>query len=334
MTVLENNIRLTFPVMSVFRYDYWIAIPKYAQTINNANLYAIVKRPVAYFSKYSILESGKILSLSIKLDGIEDFEVEILIPAEGNSEVWRDGFIDVRDDPCFLNNKDKRVCIWIIVRSGEEEESYSLSVDELLYSIYNGLFPAALRNAEQTDLSVFVTYEVLYVGECVEETLTKRFSAHHALLDILKKERVISDTFDKNDEILIMPMIVDSYASSMLSGDSTEADIEELMGDYSFSSKTISLDCEKALVQNMQPKYNKITFKNYPISKDGLYNHNLKGIVYRLDDFVILSYGDGKLIKGPIMGDITLASTIVVSDKCMVVYDSLPNIITEFGITF
>lgn len=38
------------------------------------------------------------------------------------------------------------------------------------------------------DITPFVTYEVLYVGQCTHEHIFKRFKNHHALIDILINE--------------------------------------------------------------------------------------------------------------------------------------------------
>ena len=68
--------------------------------------------------------------------------------------------------------------------------------DELYYS--NDGFHIAI----QGDFTSAITYEVLYVGECVGEKLTQRFKAHHALQDMLIEEKVISPSFDKSEELI------------------------------------------------------------------------------------------------------------------------------------
>jgi hypothetical protein len=62
--------------------------------------------------------------------------------------------------------------------------------------------------------------------------------------------------------------------------------------------KRIFLDAEKALIRAMTPKYNKELFKNYPVSKDGLYNDNFDTISYTFTDPITLVYETGEIQGG------------------------------------
>jgi len=161
----------------------------------------------------------------------------------------------------------------------------------------------------QSDFTSAITYEVLYVGECVGEKLTQRFKAHHALQDMLIEEKVISHSFDKSEELILMPFTIDSYMCTMLTGLSPENDwMKALTGDFDVTSNQISLDAEKALVHGMNPKYNHIRFKNYPLSKDGLYKSDASVFYYSIAENIILKYDAGNIIGCP---ETSFASSIV-----------------------
>ena len=161
----------------------------------------------------------------------------------------------------------------------------------------------------QGEFSSAITYEVLYVGEAVREKLTQRFKAHHALQDMLIEEKVISPSFDKSEELILMPFTIDSYMCTMLTGFSSENDWSKAFSaNFDVTPNQISLDAEKALVHGMNPKYNCIRFKKYPFSKDGLYKSDASVFCYAIAEKMILKYDAGNVIGCP---ETAFASSIV-----------------------
>ena len=141
------------------------------------------------------------------------------------------------------------------------------------------------------DIRPFITYSILYVGQCIKEPLTKRFKAHHALMDMLIEEHAISSKTTSSAEIMLMPFVSDTYISTSLTGDSSEEDfINALTNNYSFGNDTVIKDSEKALVHALNPKYNKIRFKNYPKSEDGLFNTEADVFCYSIAENMILKH--------------------------------------------
>ena len=91
------------------------------------------------------------------------------------------------------------------------------------------------------------------------------------------------------EELILMPFTIDSKMCTMLTGFSPENDwIKAFSGDFDVTPKRISLDAEKALVHGMNPKYNRIRFKNYPFSKDGLYKSDASVFCHSIADNMIL----------------------------------------------
>ena len=70
-----------------------------------------------------------------------------------------------------------------------------------------------------------------------------------------------------------------------------------LLGKNHPEQKTIFLDAEKALVNALQPKYKEI-YKNYPKSKDGLFQHKLDAFSYTFVDPISLLYDQGAIEGG------------------------------------
>ena len=153
----------------------------------------------------------------------------------------------------------------------------------------------------------------MYVGQCVRESLTKRFKAHHALQDMLIEEDVISRQYDKADELMLMPLGIDSNILSVLTPENIERDfVKVFTNDFNFNMKEVILDAEKALVHNMNPKYNKIKYERYPRSRDGLDNIDAHVFSYSLSEFAILKYTDCLVVGFP---DDIYASKIVGDDQ-------------------
>ena len=83
-------------------------------------------------------------------------------------------------------------------------------------------------------------------------------------------------------------------------GDVIATDVMDMvMGVNIPTPKIISLDAEKALIQSMQPKYNKEYYKNYPVSKDGLYRYNLDRYSFQIHSPIILEYSNGEIVGMP-----------------------------------
>ena len=201
--------------------------------------------------------------------------------------------------------KASRIYLFAQDEFGKAVATVGFTFDELIYYCGKGLVQCILEG----NYSQAITFNTLYVGQCVSEKLTQRFKAHHALQDMLIEERVISPDFDKTDEIILMPFCVDSYMSSMLTGFSSKEDwIKALTGHFDVTPNQISLDAEKAFVHGMNPKYNKIRFKKYPYSKDGLFYSDATVFCYAIAENIILKYDSGLIIGS---SDIAYASSII-----------------------
>lgn len=152
------------------------------------------------------------------------------------------------------------------------------------------------------NIEPFITYEVLYVGKYDNEHIFYRFKHHHALQDLLIKEKIIPKDYDKANDLMILPFYVENEVITLLNDESFKKELmNSLIGQFPFSNQNIILDAEKALVNALSPKYNKVKFKSYPKSKDGLYNKKLSLINYSIREDIILRYGEN-YIRGDVKG--------------------------------
>lgn len=309
--VLETNLYLTHAPISVKDFNYIqkasTSNPEFLQEkecLDNASLYIIGKREVPVFVPRREISDKDNLILDVE---VGNTSLRIIISAQENPQFSLNGFAGIKTEPEGLL-KAQKVLLFSYNDKGEAVCTIGFTLDELIYYCGNGCFSIVL----QDDLTPAITYNVLYVGEAVKEKLTQRFKAHHALQDMLIEEKVISPNFDKSEELVLLPFTVDSYMCSMLTGFSSENDwLKVFTGNFDVTTNQITLDAEKALIHGMNPKYNHIQFKNYPLSKDGLYKSDANVFSYSIAESIILKYEAGNII-GCI--DTAFASSIV-SDK-------------------
>lgn len=306
--ILETNLHLTHSPISIKDFNrikkahahnpkLWSEKEK----LDNASLYIIGKREVPVFVPRREISDEHCLVLDVEI-GKASFR--IFIPALENPLFSLNGFAGIKTEPEGLEKAQK---VWLFAFNDRNEAvcHIGFTFDELIYYCSNDCFHITM----QGNFIAAITYEVLYVGESVGEKLTQRFKAHHALQDMLIEEKVISPSFDKSEELILMPFITDSYMCTMLTGFSPENDWRKtLIGDFDIIPSQISLDAEKALVHGMNPKYNRIRFKNYPFSEDGLYKSDANVFCYSIAENMILKYDTGNIIGCP---ETAFASSIV-----------------------
>lgn len=304
--ILETNLHLTHAPISIKDFNRIKKAPvlnpelwNEKERLDKASIYIIGKREVPVFVPQREISDESYLILDVEV-GKASFR--IFVSAQENSKYSLNSFAGIKTEPEGLE-KAQKVWLFSFNDKGEAVPNIGFTFDELYYS--NDGFHIAI----QGDFTSAITYEVLYVGECVGEKLTQRFKAHHALQDMLIEEKVISPSFDKSEELILMPFTINSRMCTMLTGFSSENDFMKVFtGNFDVTPNQISLDAEKALVHGMNPKYNRIRFKNYPFSKDGLYKSDASAFYYSIAENMILKYDAGNIIGCP---ETTFASSIV-----------------------
>lgn len=308
---LDSRLKLTYSPLTLFEFENFKTDQDIYDYLSLTSIYVIAKRALPIMTLIKADSNG--FHISIGLDGKSEI-LEIIMRSKDNEKLFGSGLSAIRTGSNVVNKPDVFNSITLFRNNkGEDEFILNANLDRLIHLSSNKLINLCFKG----DITPFVTYEVLYVGQCVGEHIFQRFNAHHALQSILIKENIIPQDYDKVNDLLILPFEVDSDVVSIITGDKDENEnefIEAMTGKFSFGYKEISLDCEKALIRAMTPKYNKTKFKQYPKSSDGLFSRSLDSYSYRIFENVVFGYDSGNKIHGDVTGvDASLIS--IIDDK-------------------
>jgi len=178
-----------------------------------------------------------------------------------------------------------------------DENGYGswFSPEKFLFDHWNELYASDV----QGEISDFLKYKVHYIGKATEEHVIKRLTGHEHLQDILSIEHPLHYGSLPTDEIAILFYeFSDNIHLAMFSQDDDISEMFQQMVDGNLPvipKKRIYLDAEKALIHALKPKHNKLFYKNYPQSKDGLKQELLDVFTYTFFDPITLVYAEGEI---------------------------------------
>lgn len=312
MQSINNYLKLSYSPLTLYEFDMFKGRDEYIEKqLQLTTIYMIVKRPLPIMKLISADPSH--FHISVSLDETNT-SCEIIMVTGDNNNLFPKGMHSIQR---FSNlndrNPDERFhAITLNRENGTNDGEFVLhaNFDRLIHLAFNKCINIRIKG----DITPFITYEVLYVGQCVNEHIYQRFKAHHALQNILIQEEIIPPDYDKANDLLILPFHIESDVYSCLCGTSNDTDIDQftdaILGNIPYSSEVISRDCEKALIHAIDPKYNIKKFKQYPKSSDGLFKYNLSSCIYTISEKLILSYSSDKKIYGDYNDNSTLISII------------------------
>lgn len=289
MECMNGYLKLAYSPMTGYEFDKYHDDVDIRDFLQYCNLYMIVEKPLVVMHLVKACSEG--IHLRITMRGVKE-ECEILFLVEDNPKLLH-GFNAMRMGNNTTVPEDFHS---ITLYRNEEEFIMSANFERLVHLNTNGIIKLRVKG----NFDPFLTYKVLYVGQCTSEHIFERFKTHHAYLEILVKEQIISQTYDKINDIMILPFRMENDLISIINGNSSITQYHQMFSKKEITEKTIALDCEKALIKAMTPKYNKILFNNYPKSEDGLYNFNLSLCCYRILELMLLEYGEEKYIFGDV----------------------------------
>jgi len=187
-----------------------------------------------------------------------------------------------------------------------------ITPDKFLHHYWDGILEAKVEG----DYKDFTTFKVHYVGESTDQEIWKRLTGHEKLQDILTLEEAFHyESINTHEIVLLLFKIGNSESVTIFDGTGDMDDfIESLINPSLPSKEKITLDVEKALIKLLRPnkKYNKIQYKQYPKSKDGLYEDGFDWVSYKIQDDITLQYEDVMIIGSTKMEEST---TIIVEDN-------------------
>lgn len=287
-------------------YEFCHATEKMKHDMDDAHLYIIAKRelPIMHFKSMGRDE----ICLVVNMES-HKAPIEIVIRAHDNSKVFPDGFWGIKTGSNLIGSDPGEKFHYLSIASGINTNTDELifdfhtNFDRLIHLYHHNLLKLEIHG----DVTPFITYEVLYVGQCAKQHITKRFDGHHAISEIMGSEIIVPKDHDKNEEIIIIPFKLNSIEITSLTADTMTTELDKVVataeGNGVASDNEYIYDGEKALIRALDPKYNKDKFLNYPQSENGLYQHEFDSIGYAIDEDIILYYGESNMIFGGSMGE-------------------------------
>ena len=299
MHSIQSILKLGYAPMTLFEFNHYAKDDDVVRYLSSVSLYIIARRNLPVMSLLDSSTSG--IKLSVTMSDVES-NLEIMMLQKDNDGLFGTEGIDrigtgsnIKDQPTKFQS------ISLFRKSGDESINVlNASFDRLIHLHSNG----QIRLRVKGDITSFLSYTVLYVGSCTKEHIFKRFKSHHALQRVLVEEEIIPPNYDKANELLLLPFGINSEVISNLTMSNNEDDfVDALMGNFRFGHQEISLDCEKALVKAMSPRYNITKFSKYPKSSDGLAPHQIDRVVFEIRENILLCYDGENRIRGDINGE-------------------------------
>lgn len=302
--IIHPDFVMSYPAMTVYEFEHFKEEKEVLECWKKASVYIICQRPVLYFDEIIFDEDNSDISLKIKQ---RDDPKEILVTFNiaGNEECLgkSDGFwIEVQ----FFDNKGEKKqpymnAAGIKIFNNDKDFLLWLTPERLLYMYWTGQFEAEFEG----DVHDFIKYNVHYIGQAKNQNIWDRLTGHEKLSKVLALEHpFIEGEFSPYELSLIFLQFKGFREDTMLVPDeSSSDDIVDLHGKRmkemdivnSFIPSTFDEimpfavnDFEAYLINLLEPKYNKILFKNYPDLKRGLTSIGFCGANYEILLFATL----------------------------------------------
>lgn len=241
--------------------------------IRQSDFYMIGGRAQATFSDFTFDPSAGRLHFSIEVAGSKkDSGYIILEEIPYINESPDDLDIQVRYGSAFIR-------IYVINGNGDKDIIAAYIPDDIL-----------MRRGRKEDLIggfdsylELAIYDLLYVGIAKKgDTYDRLFAkGHKARMEILANEPQRFPGARVSDETYLFPFKVEPLLMRVFGVDS---EIEDEDMDFSYDSKRLVADAEKAMVSLLKPEYNSTLYPNYPKGKDGLYGTGLSAYSYAISE--------------------------------------------------
>ena len=300
---LLNQLKLAYAPLTAYEFAM-IKDDKFInEALRKASLYFIGQRPVISFE--NVIPNPSVYHLNFEIHQKGNPNI-LICQLPFDQEVFglkKDNCVDLALN--FFNKSIKsesppfqNIHSFSLVRQTKEGNEFIIwfSPEKLLQNWWEGSIDCKIEG----DWKSFINYKVHYVGKATKQTISKRLTGHSTFQDILSMEEPVTEKQIPANEIVILPFEFQDNLQIQSFGDST--DTSEMVSSFLEQNypeqEKFFLDAEKALIKAMKPLYNKELFKNYPISKDGLYQNNYDAISYTFMDPIVLTYEKGEIRGG------------------------------------
>jgi hypothetical protein len=291
-----SYLKLAYSPLSTFDFSLIKGEKIFAEILGQSNLYVICQRPILYFDNVVFNNESASMSFQIKQESNKEI-LECTLPLK-QENITTDLTKEIigafgRNDKSLKCDKQpiRRVDGFHIYQ--ENEHLIWFTPEKFLQNYWVEAIEAEIIG----NIRLFTNYTVLYVGKAIKQHILKRLESHSTLLEILMKESPLTNTNATNHEIVLL--FFKYYDNLLTSTFAPDEDIQEMVGmmqGEGYPHKVhVDNDVEKALIRALNPTYNKIKFKCYPESKDGLHSYNFDTISYSLSDPIALVYQNGTI---------------------------------------
>ena len=275
---LLNRLYLIYPPFTNQEGEWLYKDKEVRENVKSSKLYMIVQREEVFFKEYEDIK------VSIP-DGVIKFKLQM---GKGFSPIIR---LDIkRTLQYFFKNPDVEMRLELgdrlirITDSTNNKVILWFTPNKFLFDYYRGNVITSIDG--EFNHRNFTRYYLHYVGISKENDSFSRLfkNAHHGRLKILSNESPINCCSRVTDEMLLLLFDIDKTNINIASnGDN----IEEWFG-YTTDSIKVVADAEKAFVNLLETKYNKVRFTKYPLGSDGLVEQGLKRYGYSIGDDISL----------------------------------------------
>jgi hypothetical protein len=289
-------LKLAYSPLSTFDFSLLRDDPIFEKILEQSNLYVICQRPILYFDNIIFNNQDAAINFEIRQENKNDV-LKCNLPLNQRNittDLTKEIFAAFgRNDKSLKSDKQpiRRVDGFHLYQ--DDEHLIWFTPEKFLQNVWVDQIEADITG----DIRLFTKYSVLYVGKAIKQHILKRLESHSTLLEILMKEAPLTNTNATNHEIVLLFFkYYDNLLTSSFSPDEDSKLMVNVLQGEGYPEKThVDNDVEKALVKALNPQYNKIKFKQYPESIDGLYSYKFDTISYSLSDPIALVYENGTI---------------------------------------
>lgn len=264
--------------------------------IRQSDFYMIGGRPQASFSDfYHAPDTGQLY-----------FSLGVAGGKKDSGSILLDQIPYIYESPDDLDIRvkfgDSHIAVFVVHEDGNEEPIEVFTPDDVL--MRRGRKEYLIGGLDSyLDLA---TYDLLYVGIAKKgDTYDRLFAkGHQARTQILANEPQRYPGARVSDETYLFAFKVEPLLMRVFGPDS---EIEDGDLDFSYDSKRLVADAEKAMVSLLKPEYNNTLYPNYPKGKDGLYGTGLTAYSYAISEGMAFRTAYGT-IKGGREREVTLSN--------------------------
>lgn len=277
---LINSLQLQYPPISNQEAEWLKEDPEVVERMKRSRLYMIGQREELLFDDPEFDQLTGRIRVVFRSHTGQACQGEIeLGTKEVIAALMKEMEVDVEAGP-------KMIRIFTPDKEGRPNEVLRwFTVDLLLFNKWRR-DPAIIGFDNYRDFS---RYKLLYVGVASKgnsyERLIRR--AHEKRLSILSNERQLKPEARVTDEVMLF-----FFNSRLLTfrtfAFSPDENFDLIGTDPPFSDHQANIDAEKAFTFFLKAKYNRILYKEFPKSTDGLYGIGLDRYMHLIDEDIEL----------------------------------------------